>query len=219
MKHAIMVSVVALLALAACAKKDESAASATGSPASATAPAATMARETTPPSRKAGLWEQTVQSDKMTQTTSMCLDDAFSKKMTVWGQDSGKQACEKSVVAPRLGGGWTFSSVCDMGPSGKISSEGVAIGDFASHIVVDITSSTTGSSMPQANGEHKMRMEATWKGPCPAGMRAGDVTLPGGMTINMADAMDSAGKPSATPARPTAEQIAAMRRMIEAQKH
>jgi hypothetical protein len=48
--------------------------------------------------------------------------------------------------------------------------------------------------MPQANGTHEMELTATWQGPCPAGMKAGDMTmtLPGSgktMTMNIADMM------------------------------
>lgn len=216
-----LICTVAVMALAGCGKK-ETAPPVAGTQASATASAQTAAAPaplTAPPQRRAGLWEQTISSDRMKQSVSMCLDDAFSKKMTLWGQQTGKDPCEKSVVTPRLGGGWTFSSVCDLGPGGRIVSQGVASGDFGSHYTVDVSSTTTGASMPQANGDHKMHMEATWKGACPAAMRAGDMQLSNGMTINMADAMDAGGKPGAGPHRPSADQMAAMRKIMESQKH
>ena len=49
---------------------------------------------------------------------------------------------------------------------------------------MEITSTTSGAAMAQANGTHKMAMEAKWEGPCPANMKVGDIQLPGGMTIN-----------------------------------
>jgi hypothetical protein len=35
------------------------------------------------------------------------------------------------------------------------------------------------------NGTHDMTLEASWQGPCPAGMQPGDMLLPGGMKNNM----------------------------------
>jgi hypothetical protein len=53
--------------------------------------------------------------------------------------------------------------------------------------VVKATTVTSGSSMPQANGTHAMELTATWEGPCPAGMKPGDMTLtlPGGRSMTM----------------------------------
>ena len=56
-----------------------------------------------------------------------------------------------------------------------------------------MTSTTTGGPLPQANGVHKIAIEATWQGPCPADMKPGDMEMPGGMKINMNDAMSGKG--------------------------
>ena len=134
--------------------------------------------------------------------------------MKWWGQQAQAKGsnCEHTEVKPRLGGGWEFSSSCDMG-SGHITSHGVASGDFNSHYTVEIDSTTTGSPMPQANGAHKMKIDAVWQGPCPAGMRPGDMTLPGGMKINMIDMADGKG-----PMGPGKMDAAKMRAMAEAIK-
>jgi hypothetical protein len=50
---------------------------------------------------------------------------------------------------------------------------------------VAIDSVTTGGSMAQMNGPHHIEIVADWKGACPADMKPGDMTLPGGMKINM----------------------------------
>jgi hypothetical protein len=102
-----------------------------------------------------------------------------------------------------------------MGSGGTIVSTGEAKGDFGSHYTVDIKSSTTGAAAPQMNGEHAMTLEATWKGPCPAGFKPGDMELPGGMKINMLTMGGSGAGPAG---KPSAEQMAAMRKMLEAQK-
>lgn len=200
----------ALAMLSACSKKTETAAApgaATGTAANANANAPASSTgpmpsgPLNPPSRKAGLWEQTMSSDRMNQTTRICLDDATEAKMKWWGsQARGKSDCLDQKITPHLGGGWDFHAVCNMGESGTITSDGQARGDFNSHYTVDVTSTTAGSPMAQANGLHKMKIDAVWKGACPAGWRGGDIELPGGMKMNMADAMD--GKPAMAGAGP-----------------
>jgi hypothetical protein len=181
MRCALMLGVGALT-LAACQQKPEGPAAATGEAPAATASVANPM--TGPPRRKAGLWTQTVTTQGMTQTSKICLDEATEAKMTVWGQQMNKDLCPKNEVTPGVGG-WSFSSECNMGAAGKISTSGNATGDFNSSYVVKATSVTTGSSMAQANGTHEMEMKGSWEGPCPAGMKPGDMTLPGGMTVNL----------------------------------
>ncbi len=192
MKRVVLVVAASVLALAACSKKADTAGGA-GANASATAPEASKpAAALSAPTRKAGLWEQTLHMRQMVQTTKMCIDDATEQKMKWWATEQRsetgeKNPCSEQSVTPKLGGGWTFHSVCQMGESGKIVSDGEATGDFGSHYMVKVTSVTTGSSYAQANGTHEMTMEGTWKGACPAGMKGGDIQLANGMTFNPTD--------------------------------
>ncbi|MGZ6013623.1 MAG: DUF3617 family protein [Caulobacteraceae bacterium] len=200
MKRVVLVAAAAALALAGCSKKaDTAAGGATGAAASATAPeAAKPAVAVSAPTRKPGLWEQTMHMGQMTQTTKMCLDETTEQKMKWWATENrgekGENPCTEQAVTQKLGGGWTFHSVCKMGDSGTITSNGEASGDFGSHYTVKITSVTTGSAMPQANGTHEMTMEGTWKGACPAGMKGGDIQLANGMTFNASDGPAMAGR-------------------------
>ena len=212
MRSQVLVCAAALLALGACSKKPETPG---GGPTTA-APEAIKPAAITMPERRAGLWEQSMTAEKMSQVTQLCLDETVGKRLSAFGQQASKTPCEKNAVTPKLGGGWEFSSVCDLGAAGRIESHGVATGDLSSHYVVDISSTTTGAAMPQANGDHKMKLEATWKGACPADMRPGDMSMPGGMKINMVDMLD--GKSPMAGGRPSAEQIAQMRKMAEAMK-
>jgi len=207
----VLVSAAAVLALAACAKKDEAAkaADAAATPAPASAPALMK-----PPERKAGLWTQTIATGKMTQTTRICFSDEVNKKMTIWGQKGGDDNCSQKSFTPTLGG-WKFSSTCNLGAGGTITSEGEAKGDFGTHYTVHIKSSTTGAASPQMNGEHEMNLEGTWQGPCPADFKPGDMEI-NGMKINML-AMDTGAAGAKPSERPSPEQMAAMRKMIEAQ--
>ncbi|HXA40062.1 MAG TPA: DUF3617 family protein [Phenylobacterium sp.] len=192
MKRAILICGAAALALAACSKKTTETVTAKTTRTvdiTAAAPAAAPAGPMSLPTRKAGLWEQTVNTGQMHQTVSMCLDAAFDRRMKVWGGEAGKNGCTEERINPHLGGGWDFHSVCPMGESGTVTSDGSATGDFGSHYTVAVTSTTAGSPMAQANGAHKVNIEATWKGPCPPDMKPGDMALPGGMRINMGEAM------------------------------
>lgn len=181
-------AVVALgaLALAACSKKEDKAAapdaaasaSASGGNASATAGPVAM------PKRKPGLWSHTIAAEGANQTMQVCIDADTDSKMSVWGQAVSKDMCAKNSFAAAPGG-YSFESECDMGEMGRVVSKGTVTGDFASAYTVKTTSTTTGSSMPQANTTSHMTLTAKWEGACPAGMKGGDVTLPGGMKINM----------------------------------
>lgn len=173
-----------LLALAACSKKDEAAKTGDAAPAVATAPAGPMAM----PSRKAGLWSQTISTGGMDQTMKICFDADTDKKMAVWGQAMGDDnPCSKNSVVP-IPGGFKVDSVCDMGPSGTITSTSTVSGDFNSAYKVKVASTTTGATIPQANGSHAVDITAKWEGPCPTGMKGGDLQIagmPAGMKMNL----------------------------------
>ena len=176
----LLVMGVGLLALAACQKKPESTAAVGEAPAASGG----TAFATSPPKRKPGLWSQTISTNGMTQTMKLCLDQATEARMTVWGQQAGKDVCAKNTVTPAPGG-WTFVSECDMGEAGKVATTGKATGDFNARYVIKATSVTTGSTMAQANGTHVMEMTGIWEGACPTTMKPGDMTLPNGMTMNI----------------------------------
>jgi hypothetical protein len=141
------------------------------------------------PVRKAGLWEHSMQTMGVTQTSRLCLDAETDANVALWGQQaSAESGCEQNSFTP-TGGGYAFVSVCPDGQGGKVTSRGTITGDFNSAYKMEATTTTSGSSMPQANGEMKMVMTATWKGPCPEGMEPGDmqVSIPGAGTVNLND--------------------------------
>jgi hypothetical protein len=148
----------------------------------------------------------------MTQISRICFSEAVNRKVTLWGQQGDEDMCSQKSITPTAGG-WKFSSTCNMGSGGTIVSSGEAKGDFGTHYTVDIKSSTTGAAAPQMNGPHAMTLEATWKGPCPADFKPGDMELPGGMKINMLTMA-----PGGAGGGPNAEQVAAMRKAMAAAK-
>ena len=175
----IVVLGLGALVLAACQKKSEEAAK-TGE----AAPAAAAAAPAGPPKLKAGFWTQKISSMGSTQEVRFCLDDATAAQMNLWGAQTSQEMCAKNVVTP-IAGGWSFESECDLGPSGKTVTKGTAIGDLGSSYVVKATSTTTGAAAAQMNGTREMQVNAVWAAQCPAGMKPGDMALPGGVTMNL----------------------------------
>jgi hypothetical protein len=182
----VVVLAASLVALAACNRKppqqvEQPKVGQSGAPAEAAKPAAAPAAM---PMRAPGLWEQKITTADFDQTSRICLDRAVAEKTAVWGQRPGESACARTVT-PRLGGGWDFTATCDLGTSGKTTTKGSVTGDFAKSYKVTAETNTTGGANPQMDGTRRMTLEATWQGPCPAGMAAGDMLLPNGMKINM----------------------------------
>jgi len=175
-----------LLALAACSKKDDKApaAEASASASAAGADASAAAGPVTLPKRKPGLWSHTMVADGSTQTVKLCIDADTDAKMSVWGQAVSKDMCSKNEIT-RVPGGYAFASECDISGMGHSSGKGTVTGDFSSAYTVKMTSTTTGSSIPQANTTSDMTLNAKREGECPAGMKGGDMQLPGGVKINM----------------------------------
>ena len=192
MRKALVLTAISLAALSACNRKP---AQAPHPPAVPGAPPTSGVQAPAPsaaavaiPARTPGLWEQKVTSRGMTQATRICLDKAAEARFAWWGQNAGQGACSHTRVTPRSGGGWSFASSCDMGENGKTSTSGTVTGDFAKSYKLSAKSTVTGARTAAMNGTTEMTLEATWKGPCPAGMQPGDMIMPGGMKINMAQA-------------------------------
>jgi hypothetical protein len=194
----LLVTAAALAALAGCNKKPAEPAAAPSAEAPAVqAPASATAADTpfVAPKRRPGLWEQTISMAKMKQSTQLCVDENLEAKMGWWGQQAAKDMCSKTAFSRGLDGSVTFTSTCEMGGAGRTVSKGVATGDFSTAYKVEMQSTTTGATTPQMNGEHRTIIEAAWKGPCPAGMKGGDMVLPGGMKVNLMNMAALSGKP------------------------
>jgi len=189
----VLVCAASALALAACSKGSQTTAVTEKTTATTnTATGETKTDVAAPPTRKAGLWEQTMAFNGMKQTLRMCVDAASEQKARWWaterrGRDSGGLDCSEQKVSRTLTGGWTIHSVCHEPNGMTVTSDGTASGNFGDSYHVDITTVTSGSSIPEANGTHHMVMDGAWKGACPAGMAAGEMEMPGGMRINTAN--------------------------------
>ena len=188
--------ILSAAALAGCGKKVQDTASGEGAGA-ATAPASAPAASTLP-SRKPGLWQQTMtMAGGTSRIVKLCTDAAFEKKVSWAGGQMAGAICTEQSMAPGASGGWTFHSVCDMGTGGKTVTDGVASGDFNSSFEIKTTSTTTGAAVPQMNGAHEMTMISEWKGACPADWKPGDTEVPGAGRINVGDMMEKSAKAAA----------------------
>lgn len=189
---AALVCGTAALVLAGCNRKDGEGQAKPGAEQAAPARPAPVPKTPTPvdtPRRKAGLWEQRIsqQGVDFVQVNRLCLDNATDVKLSWWGNQGPRALCEKNLISRHTDGTWRFSSVCDMGSGGVTTTSGVASGDFSSHYMIKAESSTTGAAVPQMNGQRAVTIEAQRQGPCPAGMKPGDMEIPGGKRVNILD--------------------------------
>ena len=182
---------LALLALTACNRHDQasSAPAASGAAvASATAASATPPATPDKPQRQPGLWEQHVSVDGLegVQTIQLCIDKASDGKLSLYSARAAAAGhCDTNQIMRKTDGSWAFSSVCDMGSGGKVTTAGTITGDVSRAYTVQSDSTTVGAAVPQMNGEHKVNITAAWQGPCRPGQKGGDMIMPGGIKMNI----------------------------------
>jgi len=140
------------------------------------------------PARRAGLWDVTIDMQSMklpARTNKMCIDAATDAKLMKIGMASKEANCTQMNVSG-MGSTRTVDSVCHMnGGTQKNHIVMTYVGNSAYHM--DMHSQF---SPPIAgHGESHIVQDAKWVGPCPAGMKAGDMMI-NGMKINMLDSMN-----------------------------
>jgi hypothetical protein len=140
------------------------------------------------PKLRPGLWEMKRSSDRPganAQPVRICLDEAMQRQMYDQGLGAMKGMCSKHDF--KLNGSrGTGEFVCSVNGSTWHSKSTMTVdGDVGYRTEVDTTFD------PPVNGRSKSHsvMEARYSGPCAAGQRPGDVTLPNGQTINMGEAL------------------------------
>lgn len=152
------------------------------------APAAAYALDELP-KRKPGLWQIDTKMNAMPAgmgPMEMCIDEKTDNLVQQSAGDASAQ-CEK-MTAKKEGDAFVVRSVCKMGGS-TTTTEGKFTGQFDSnyrgeiHVAYD----------PPVHGMDKsdMVISAKWLGPCKAGQKPGDMTMPGGAgmpkSINVED--------------------------------
>lgn len=132
--------------------------------------------------RKPGLWEiQTVANGQAVPPMKNCIDAATDLQMQEMGNEMAKNCSKKELK--KTGDIYTIESECNHAGT-KISSHGTFKGDFTSSYQGEISSTYNPPMMGIKEGSTKIT--AKWLGNCEAGMQPGDVIMPGGMKINIA---------------------------------
>ena len=119
----------------------------------------------------------------------VCVDASAEPKTAMFGHDlaagkMGTSHCSPPATSRGLDGGITFTTSCAMGDAGTITTKGTASGNFSDAYHVHVETDVSGARFAQMNGHHVTDIDGKWLGPCPAGMKAGDIELANGMTIN-----------------------------------
>ncbi len=145
------------------------------------------------PARKPGQWEIKMTPKTAgaapTMITQLCLDAASDQALMQQGLAmSPGCATQQSRDA---NGNLVFDAACDSNGR-KTQAHSVISGDFQSHYVIDIVADTEGGGPGQPK-HTEVRQEASWKGACQAGMKPGDMLLPGGRKVNILSVLKSRG--------------------------
>lgn len=149
------------------------------------------------PRRKSGLWEISMDSaaarakSGRAMTISQCVDSAKDDLSRQIGQEMAREnKCSQSNMR-RTSSGISFESACEFNGT-KIKSATSITGDFTSSYKMEIHTTYDPPLLGRAEGT--TTMEARYLGACKAGQRPGDMTMPGGMTMNVYDMMESSKK-------------------------
>jgi hypothetical protein len=159
--------------------------------------AATVAHAADFPSRKAGLWEITMNSGNPgipPIVQKVCLDKATDQLLYKEGAGASAKLCSK-VDIHSSSTQVVVDSECTIGASHTINhSVTTMAGDSAYH-----TESTLHHDAASGKGDSKSTQDGRWTGPCPSDMRAGDVVIgpdarmPVPMKMNLLDMFKGAG--------------------------
>ena len=136
------------------------------------------------PTMKSGLWESKVTREgtqQRTGVTKICIDADVQKEMLDMGMGSMKSMCSKNDIR-REGNKMFGEAECKLGESTMKSKSVTAFtGNTAYH--TEVKASYDPPFM--GKGTSTTVIDAKWTGPCPAGVKVGDVIMPDGKTINM----------------------------------
>jgi len=139
--------------------------------------------------RKPGLWEISASADghAMPMAMKQCADEDSDAQMMQIAQVRS-DSCKVSGFT-KTASGYEFSSECEVNGS-KMTSSGVFTGDFQSKYKGEIVTKIS----PPIFGKESSNtiLEAKWIGPCPEGMKAGDMEMENGMRINLEQAKQGA---------------------------
>ena len=138
------------------------------------------------PTRRAGLWEVTINHDSggAPQTMQQCTDAETDKLMNAFGGDFSADLCSKQDVR-KVGATIVVNATCQIGPM-KSTSESVISGDFNSNYSVKVTSKVEGlPAAAKGIAGGTTTIQARWVSACKPDQKPGDIVMPGGKTMNI----------------------------------
>lgn len=144
------------------------------------------------PARRAGHWEIRVVTEKPTGAptldTGVCLDAATDSELMEFGLRMSKDACTRFDMK-RTGQTVVIHSDCRFGPVSS-NTRTTMSGDFQSTYSIRIEGTTEGMpGVAKGKQDTLIVQTARWTAAaCPAGMKPGDFTLPGGIKFNIKQA-------------------------------
>jgi hypothetical protein len=155
--------------------------------------------------RKPGLWSLEVEADgtKGPGVVKQCVDATTDARMMQMASQSGSENCSKQELT-KDASGYSFHAECSMSGS-KMVSRGRFTGDFESKYVGEVE--TTFNPPLFGKASSKTLITAQWQGPCPSDMKAGDMAMPNGMKLSLAQAEQSAKLASKVMKNPEVEKM------------
>ena len=115
---------------------------------------------------------------------NICLDAPTDAKLNVFGRHFGEAACPHAISRDAQGA-YHFESTCTLKSGAVVTSRGVATGDFGSGYEVRSQVAIKDAPFDAMNGLHSVTITGRYKGPCPSGMRPGEVNLGSGVKVSV----------------------------------
>ena len=145
------------------------------------------------PARKPGLWEvrTSIEGSPHALTVQQCIDASTDQMLQSNAGPFSAAACPDREVK-KSDASMTIDSRCTF--DGKpASAHALVTGSLDSAYTMTVTSE--GGGLPAV----KMTIESKWLGTCPADQKPGDVTMAGGVKINVPELQKRAPTPDASP--------------------
>jgi hypothetical protein len=152
--------------------------------------ASALAAPVTSLNRKPGLWSLEVSADgrKGPGAIKQCVDENTDARMMQMATQASAQNCSKHELT-KDGSEYNFYSECSMSSS-RVVSRGKFRGDFSSEYIGEIETTFTPALFGKTTS--KTVITAKWQGACPADLKPGDMAMPNGMKMSLAQAEQSA---------------------------
>jgi hypothetical protein len=143
------------------------------------------------PPRRPGQWEVRMVTEKPggvpEVTTQVCIDPGTDREIMEFGLRMSQKTCAKYAMR-REGKTFVIDAECEVGPV-KSTTRTTVTGDFQSSYAMRIEGTTEGGFKSRDSKKTPqptlMVHTARWAGACTGGMKPGDMTMPGGIKVNV----------------------------------